>query len=332
MAGAPPFAGGRSDTRGLTAPLDRAMGGITQACLRSGLAIWRRRPRFSDSAHESNPMPFRLLSLLVAVLLCALPLRAQTADPAAVIKTLRIPEMIAVMQDEGIAYGDDLEDQLFPGAGGSRWERIVARVYDEPALLQRFEAAFSERLAADPQAMDQIVGFFGTERGQQILLLEIEARRALLDEAVEAAAAVSVEDMRARDDPRLDVLERFAAANDLIEQNVSGALNANFAFFQGMSDGGAFGAARMSEADMLADVWSQESDIRAETEGWLYPFLALAYKPLSDDDLRAYTDFSETPAAQKMNTAMFAAFDEVFRAISRDLGRAAADMLSGQDI
>jgi hypothetical protein len=277
-------------------------------------------------------MPFRLLSLLVAVLLCALPLRAQTADPAAVIKTLRIPEMIAVMQDEGIAYGDDLEDQLFPGAGGSRWERIVARVYDEPALLQRFEAAFSERLAADPQAMDQIVGFFGTERGQQILLLEIEARRALLDEGVEAAAAVSVEDMRARDDPRLDVLERFAAANDLIEQNVSGALNANFAFFQGMSDGGAFGAARMSEADMLADVWSQESDIRAETEGWLYPFLALAYKPLSDDDLRAYTDFSEAPAAQKMNTAMFAAFDEVFRAISRDLGRAAADMLSGQDI
>ena len=33
-----------------------------------------------------------------------------------------------------------------------------------------------------------------------------------------------------------------------------------------------------------------------------------------------------------MNTAMFAAFDEMFRAISRDLGRAAADMLSGQDI
>jgi hypothetical protein len=57
-------------------------------------------------------MPFRLLSLLVAVLFCALPLRAQTADPAAVIKTLRIPEMIAVMQDEGIAYGDDLERWL----------------------------------------------------------------------------------------------------------------------------------------------------------------------------------------------------------------------------
>jgi hypothetical protein len=277
-------------------------------------------------------MPVRLLSLLVAVLLSALPLRAQTADPESVLQTLRIPEMIAVMQDEGIAYGDDLEEQLFPGAGGARWDGIVAGIYDEPALLQRFQSAFSARLAADPQAMDEIVGFFGTDRGQRILSLEIAARRALLDEAAEEAAAVSVDDMRARDDPRLAVLERFAAANDLIEQNVSGALNANFAFYQGMSDGGAFDAAKMTEADMLADVWSQEPEIRAETESWLYPFLALAYEPLSDADLQAYLAFSESGASRAMNAAMFAAFDEVFRAISRDLGRAAAEMLSGQDI
>ena len=83
---------------------------------------------------------------------------------------------------------------------------------------------------------------------------------------------------------------------------------------------------------MLADVWSQESDIRAETEGWLYPFLALAYKPLSDADMQAYLTFSESEASRVMNAAMFAAFDEMFRDISRDLGRAAADMLSGQDI
>jgi hypothetical protein len=277
-------------------------------------------------------MSVRLPIILVAAFLCALPLRAASADPAALLTTLRIPEMIAVMQDEGIAYGDELEEQLFPGAGGARWDEAVARVYDEPALLERFQSAFAARLAADPQAMDQIVGFFGTDRGQQILILEIEARRALLDEAVEEAAAVSVDDMRARDDPRLALLERFATANDLIEQNVSGALNANFAFYQGMSDGGAFDGAKMTEADMLAEVWAQEPDIRAETESWLYPFLALAYKPLSDADVEAYLAFSESEAGRAMNAAMFAAFDEVFREISRDLGRAAAEMLSGRDI
>ena len=277
-------------------------------------------------------MSVRLPIILVAAFLCALPLRAAGADPAALLTTLRIPEMIAVMQDEGLAYGDELEEQLFPGAGGARWDEAVARVYDEPALLERFQSAFAARLAADPQAMDQIAGFFGTDRGQQILILEIEARRALLDEAVEEAAAVSVDDMRARDDPRLALLERFATANDLIEQNVSGALNANFAFYQGMSDGGAFDGAKMTEADMLAEVWAQEPDIRAETESWLYPFLALAYKPLSDADVEAYLAFSESEAGRAMNAAMFAAFDEVFREISHDLGRAAAEMLSGRDI
>lgn len=277
-------------------------------------------------------MSVRLPIILVAAFLCALPLRAAGADPAALLTTLRIPEMIAVMQDEGLAYGEELEDQLFPGAGGSRWDEAVARVYDEPALLARFQSAFAARLAADPQAMEGIAGFFGTDRGQQILTLEIGARRALLDKAVEEAAAVSVDDMRARDDPRLALLERFVTANDLIEQNVSGALNANFAFYQGMSDGGAFDGAQMTEAEMLAEVWSQEADIRAETENWLYPFLALAYKPLSDADVEAYVAFSESGAGRAMNAAMFAAFNEVFSAISRDLGRAAAQMLSGQDI
>lgn len=83
---------------------------------------------------------------------------------------------------------------------------------------------------------------------------------------------------------------------------------------------------------MLAEVWAQEPDIRAETESWLYPFLALAYKPLSDADVEAYLAFSESEAGRAMNAAMFAAFDEVFREISHDLGRAAAEMLSGRDI
>ena len=82
-------------------------------------------------------------------------------------------------------------------------------------------------------------------------------------------------------DPRLDLLDRFAEANDLIEENVSGALNSNLAFYRGMSEGGAFTGAEMTEEEMLSEVWSQEDDIRAETAGWLYPFLMLAYESVS---------------------------------------------------
>ena len=147
----------------------------------------------------------------------------------------------------------------------------------------------------------------------------------------EAAAKAAVADMEAEGSPRLDALRRFAAANDLVEMNVMGALNANLAFYKGLSAGGAFGSA-MTEEDMLADVWGQEADVRAETEEWLWSYLSLAYQPLSDEELQAYHDFSETPEGQKLNAAVFAAFDVSFVRISEDLGRAAARAMQGEDI
>lgn len=277
-------------------------------------------------------MPVRLFVLFLAALVWVTPLRAEPVDVARVIATLRLPETIGVMEEEGLAYGNDLEDELFPGAGGQRWNGLVALIYDRPTMQRRFEAAFAKRLGSDPETLSQIDTFFGSALGQRILQLEIEARRALLDSSIEEAAQVAVDQMRAERDPRLDLLDRFAEANDLIEENVSGALNSNLAFYRGMSEGGAFTGAEMTEEEMLSEVWSQEGDIRAETAGWLYPFLMLAYESVSDEDMETYIAFSQSPAGQAVNRAMFGAFDDVFSTISHDLGRAAAEMLSGQDI
>lgn len=279
-------------------------------------------------------MPLRHLAVktLAAFATLVLPLEAGAVTPAEVAQTLRVSETIAVMQEEGIAYGKDLEAELFPGAGGARWDGAVALIYDRETMEQRFVASLTERLGDNAADLGAINDFFASERGQRILDLEIEARRALLDETVEEAAQVAVQEMQADDDPRFRLLERFAEANDLIEENVSGALNANLAFYRGMSDGGAFRGAEMTEEEMLAEVWSQEADIRDETVSWLFPYLMLAYEPLSDEDMEAYIAFSESAAGATMNTALFGAYDELFATISHDLGRAAAEMLSGQDI
>jgi hypothetical protein len=108
-------------------------------------------------------------------------------------------------------------------------------------------------------------------------------------------------------------------------------LNASLAFYQGMAEVAAFQEA-MPEDQMLADVWAQEPEVRAETVDWLFPYLALAYKPLSDADLAVYQDFSGSPAGQAVNAALFAAFDAVFVAVSLDLGRAAAKQMQGQEL
>jgi len=299
-------------------------------------------------------MPLRRIALVVSLAFAAVPLAAQTtpqrsvpeagpglvADPAtqvaALIDALQIGPVLEVMRAEGIDYGDTLEAELFPGTGGPQWQAVIGLIYDTSTMRERFDAAFATELgqdsaARDPAAIAKMLRFFGSERGQRILTLELEARRALMDDATEDAAKVSVEDMIAKADPRMDVLRRFADANDLIESNVAGALNSNLAFFRGMSDGGAFEDA-MSEEDMLADVWTQEPEIRAETEAWLYPYLALAYGPLSEDDMAAYLAFSDTAEGKRLNAAVFAAFDKVFTVISFDLGRAAARQMQGEDI
>jgi Uncharacterized protein conserved in bacteria (DUF2059) len=291
------------------------------------------------------PMPLPALRLIPAALCLALtvpalPLLAQT-DPvttqttpvtaADLSRILMIPEIIGVMREEGLAYGQSLEDEMFPGSGGAGWDTTVALIYDQATMVARFQAAFAQEAEGDPRAMADIVGFFDTELGQRILRLEIEARRSLMDEAVEEAAQQRAAEMVAQDDPRMAALRDFALANDLIESNVQGALNANLGFYQGMTEAGAFGA-EMTEDQILSDVWGQEPQIRTETEEWLYPFLALAYGPLTDAELQSYTAFSRTASGKRMNVALFAAFDAVFVQISRDLGRATAKQMIGKDI
>ncbi len=243
---------------------------------------------------------------------------------------LKIDQVISVMRDEGIAYGTEMEAEMFPGQGGAGWKATVAVIYDAPTMKARFDAAFVEALAGSPQ-VDAIAAFFASDLGQRALVLEIEARRALLDPAAEVAAKAAFAQMQASGDDRVAALEGFVAANDLIEANVMGGLNSNLAFYRGLAEVGALQDA-MPEDQMLADVWAQEPAIRDETTDWLFPYLALAYKPLSDADLAAYQAFSETPAGQAINHALFAAFDAVFGTVSRDLGRAAAQQMQGQEL
>lgn len=265
--------------------------------------------------------------------------RAETTAPAAqasaevtaLISQLQLDQTFAVIAEEGLSYGKDIEDQMFPGQGGTHWTEMVAAIYRAGDLRARFEAAFAENLADDAAAIAAAREFFGSARGQAILTMEIAARRALLDTAAEEAAEVEAERMQVDRDPRMGLIRDLIEAGDMIEMNVSGALTANLAFFQGMNDVGIPGMV-MDDEQMLTEVWGQEASIRSETTKWLFSYMALAYRDLSDDDLRAYIAFTETPEGQRINAALFASFDQVFRRVSFDLGRAAALVMQGTEI
>ena len=287
-------------------------------------------------------MLLRHLSL-VACLALAPPVLAQTSDGAAtetqtaeatvpaLALALRLDDLFAVLREEGLSYGQSLEADMFPGGGGPQWAGTVGGIYDLTRLQTGFIAALEGELAADPETLGDILAFFGSDLGQRVVGLEIDARRAFLDEANEEAARVAAENRFAARDPKVDLIKGFIEAGDLVEMNVAGSLSGNLAFLTGMSETGLYGDA-MPADQLLSDTWAQEDQIRDDTTAWLYAYLGLAYDPLTEAELQAYVDFMKTPAGQRLNAALFVAFDRVFREISHDLGRAAGLAMMGQDI
>jgi len=292
----------------------------------------------SDLSQETT-MPLRLA--LAALMLAAVPAVTTPTPVAAQIATpdtqgadrlfdaLGLPDLVEVMRAEGIVYGEEIAGQLFPGRDPDRFLDEVARIYEPARLENAMRDAFATALG-DAETADAIA-FFEGDPGARIVSLEVGARQARLDEDVEAAADERAALARADGTDRLALVERFIDANDLVEANVVGALNANYAFYLGLADGGAF-PGEVSADEMLADVWAQEDEIRASTTDWLHSFLLMAYGPLADEEIETYIAFSETDAGRRTNAALFAAFDEMFVGVSRALGQGAARFMASEEL
>ncbi|MCC5974275.1 MAG: hypothetical protein JJT81_09505 [Rubellimicrobium sp.] len=263
------------------------------------------------------------------------PLRAEEvpAEIEQLFDVLALGEMLEIMREEGIGYGEQIAQDLFMGPVTDRlareWDGIVAEIYD----LDRMQAEVKASLARvlDGRDVGPMIDFFTALPGSEVIRLEVTARRALLDdELMEIAkenAAIAIADSL----PRYELIRRFIEANDLIELNVVGALNSNLAFFVGMMDA-APGPGGFSSDDLLAEVWSREGEIRANTTEWIYAFLLTAYHPLSDADIEAYLAFAETEQGSLLNRAVFVAFDGMFETISLALGQASSRFMLGMEL
>ncbi|WP_422073369.1 DUF2059 domain-containing protein [Tranquillimonas rosea] len=271
----------------------------------------------------------RLALALLCATAAAPPVLAQQTDADALYDALDLGTVIEVMREEGLDYGEDLGQDLLGGQGGTAWTNLVDGLYDTGRMGDIVRARFTQELSDVDTA--PLVEFFNGDLGQRVIRLENEARQALTDEEIEDAAAARVTQMRADDDPRIDLIGTFIEANDLVESNVVGAMNSNYAFYTGLLDGDVVDGG-MTEEQALSDVWAQEEAIREDTRDWVYSYLTLAYQPLSDEELNRYIDISRTDAGQAMNQALFDAFDEMYVDLSRRLGEGAARMMASEDI
>ncbi|WP_417209991.1 DUF2059 domain-containing protein [Antarctobacter sp.] len=262
---------------------------------------------------------------LLTWLVVAVPARADKVDE--LLDALQVDSMLGIMRTEGMSFGGELAGDMLPGGSSAPWESLLSQIYDPEKMHTVVRTGFSGAIAdTDPEPL---IAFFSSDLGRRIVELELAAREAMIDDAVEEAARQSYREIKDNEGPRLDQIRRFVEVNDLLEANVTGALNASFKFYSGLVDGGGL---QLSEGDILSDVWSQEKETREDTREWLYAFLLLAYEPLEDEELDAYIALSETTQGRALNRALFAGFNAMYDEISYALGLAAAQQMQQQDL
>jgi hypothetical protein len=265
---------------------------------------------------------------LVLILSSAL---TATASPRAegILSALGADRMIELMRTEGLVYGADLAEDMFPGRGGPRWEALVSDIYDFDRMKETFVEGFADSF--DEEYFAPVEDFYASDLGKEVVALELATREAFLDESVEDGARDAIARFERERPETYAQITEFIEVNNLIDENVIGALNANYAFMTGLSDGGGF-PTDLTQNQILNDVWSQEAEIRENSTEWLYAYLLMAYAPLGEDQMEEYLDLSRSDAGQALTRSLFEGFDEMFVEISRDLGLAASRFLAGQEL
>jgi hypothetical protein len=276
------------------------------------------------------------MRLAIVMLFCLLPIAAKAqALSDKVLDAMEVSALFDLLEEEAVASGMDLGAEMIQRRDLAGWERTLRRLNDPDAVLPAFREAFAAALedAAGGGEADAtaILAYLTTSPGDRIVGLELSARAALNEPGIEEAVLARFEADLAAQTDRAAAVERFIAVNDLIERNVTGALAANAAFLTGLQDG-MDRPGPMGTGDVLADVWAQEPAIRASTEDWLHAFVSLAYGPLDPDALQTHIAFSQTPAGQAFNEAIFVAFDTVITDLSYETGAALARLLASEDL
>jgi len=260
------------------------------------------------------------------VLLTALPLWAG-ARHTVLMDVMRINELSGILHEEGLKYGASLDKGWLDGQGGALWAQQVKRIYDTARLSEGIRAGIEPAL--EGEALEQAIEFFASDLGTRIITLENSARRAMADPAIEEQARAQYKARIGTADSRLEQINRMITAGDLINRNVTSALNSNYQFLRALVDGDVYA---MSDDEILADVLAERDAIVEDTSNWLGAFLSLAYSPLTLEELTLYADFGETDAGKSLNNGLFAGFDPLYEDISYALGRAMAMNMAAEEL
>ena len=247
------------------------------------------------------------------------------------VDVLKLREAAHILREEGLDHALELDADMLDGRGGAGWQSQVDAVYNTERMVETVRGALADALQspASTTELEETIEFFASDLGAKIVVLENSARLAILDKDVEEAARARYAELEGTDDARLALIKSFVESGDMINRNVTSAMNSNYQFLRGLADGNAI---EMDDDEMLADVAADIDEITDDTVSWLYGYLLLAYHPLSDAELQVYLTYSQTKAGQALNRGLFDGFGKAYEDISYALGWAVALNMTAEEL
>lgn len=256
----------------------------------------------------------RRVLIAFALSVTALSARAETAVDQ-LFDAMGMPAMVSAFAEDGRRGAQDLDAQFLQGQGGDGFADTIDRLHDPERLVAALRSGVAETLS--PDVARQALVFFDTDMGARIVRLEVEARRAMRDDTVEAAALAAAP--RAGPDVRA-MLE----VRDLVARNTDISMAAQVAFWAGLS-----AAAPTQE---VPDIEARRDAIGARSRDWVTGYYMLVASALEEHDLTTYTAFWETDLGVTLDTALGDAFEAMYRDLSFATGQTVGRFLPENEL
>ena len=188
------------------------------------------------------------------------------------------------------------------------WDLAATETFAPAQMMSEIVTAVAGQI--DPADIDAASAFLNSDLGRKVTEMEKDAQRPGQMDIVTQEGADLLAGLIASGDARLDAYTNMIEALGAIDNEVASAMNLNFAIYAGMSQSGLL-PYRLSEAEILQLVASQQDMIRAEIRDGIYTAFVYTYRDLSDEDLAAYTAFLTSKPGRAVYSAVNLATQDV---------------------
>ncbi|QHQ34665.1 hypothetical protein [Algicella marina] len=209
------------------------------------------------------------------------------------------------------------------------WQEAGEGLFQAEDLMET--AARAVDTALTPDQIEALAIHYSSETALAITDLEKASQDPSTAKEVEAEQAAWVAGLDDSFRERFEIIFAMMDGMGVVETGTDLALSINFALMSGMAASDALPRS-FSEAELLALVEMQRETVSVSVRNSVLESMAYAYRDLSDAELRAYSEFLQTPDARAFYAAIGQATAEVATRDARILGRRLQEMAAEREL